>query len=377
MDRTTRDEREAQARELLRALRTRTRSASYRWNGKLSVEAGLLLEGARFEFVQAMRLLTRIARRNPQATIELVEQDASSSSRVPTMDDAEARFSLRLRSRIGFDFSPASVHTIRLSSEVRGEIEVVANLLALAGQNAPLPAPYAETVLERQSNRDMALTDFLDIFHHRLLELYYLTSLHTAPWLAFRHPAANETAQQLFALVGLGQRDLRDKSIVPDRVWLKYAGLLWHRPRSASAFRQILADHFKLPIALGGAVGRWLPIEKEDQARLGTATARIGSTTLGKRVWIGDSGLLVRVGPVPAHRVASFLPGGHAYREMQAMAQFYFEDRVTLDLELISDAQEAAPAKLGNTHLGWTSWLRPQGEQGPLRLRVRYTPSHG
>ena len=401
MQPTTRDEREVQAREMLRALRSRSRSQEYSWGGDMSVETGLLLEGSRFEFVQAMRLLTRIARQLSSSQTSgpdesqsvrlnaveepalpmvenapedaLISEESGASSHQPAMDNPEPRFSIRLRSRIGLDFSPASVHSIRLSTETEAGIEVIANLLAIGGQNAPLPEPYTEMLLERQRIRDMAMTDFFDIFHHRLLELYFTTTLHSAPWLQWQHPATNDLAQLLYSVAGLGPADLRDRMVVPDRVWLRYAGLLWHRPHPAVGFERIAADHFKLPVRLGEAVGRWLHMEPEDQSRLNRETCRLGRTaTLGTRVWLREAGLLLHLGPMDEKTFQSFLPQGSAYRQLQEMAKFYFEDAITLDLELELHAKDAQAAKLGGARLGWTSWIRPVTGNAPLKLRVRH-----
>jgi type VI secretion system protein ImpH len=390
-----REQREQQAKELLRALRMRSRSANYSWGADMSVEAGLLLEGFRFEFVQAVRLLLDVATRASQSGMaesvaatepgtpprlpqvehapeeELLQEEPHASLSLPRMDRKHNRVSLRLRSRVAFDFPPASVHAIRLSPDVVGQIEIIANLMALAGNNAPLPEPFAEMLLASQKVRDMAMTDFLDIFHHRLLELYYSTTVHTAPWISNVHPAGNDLAQIVYALAGLGPAGLRRRMQVPDRTWLRYAGLLWHRPRSAAALAQILTDHFKVKIRLGKAVGRWFAMEEEDRCRLGRNTCVLGKAAIGTRVWIGDAGILLHIGPLKSEAFLSFLPGGRFYRQLLDMLRFYVRDNVTADLDLQIAPGETASAAVGGARLGWTSWLHPSATGQPLRLRVR------
>lgn len=393
---TWREQREEQARELLRALRMRSRSSNYSWGADMSVEAGLLLEGFRFEFVQAVRLLLDMARRASQggtaesvtATApgtpprlpqlehapeeELLQEEPHASLSVPRMDRGRNRVSLRLRSRVTFDFPPASVHAIRLSPDVVGQIEIIANLMALAGNNAPLPEPFAEMILSSQKVRDMAMTDFLDVFHHRLLELYYSTTVHTAPWISNVHPAGNDLAQMVYALAGLGPAGLRRRMHVPDRTWLRYAGLLWHRPRSAAALAKILTDHFKVKVRLGEAVGRWFAIEEEDRCRMSQNTCVLGRTAvIGSRVWIGDAGILLHIGPLKSETFLGFLPGGKLYRQLLEMLRFYVRDNITADLELQLAPGETASAAVSTVRLGWTSWLHPSASGTPLRLRLR------
>ena len=275
------------------------------------------------------------------------------------------------RPRIAFDFSPASVHGIYPSLDETGGLEVITNLLPLGGQNAPLPEPYTDMLLDRQRQRDMAMTDFLDIFHHRLLELYVSTTLHTSPWLQWKHPATNDLAQMLYALAGIGPIDLRHHMAVPDRLWLRYAGLLFHRPRSVVGFERIVQDHFKLRARVEGPVGRWHSMEPEDESRLGRPTCRLGETlTLGRRVWLRESALLLRLGPMNGEAFETFLPHGVRYRQLQDMTSFYFDGAVSLELRLELEAGDARSASLGGTRLGWTSWVRPPQSATRLRLRV-------
>jgi type VI secretion system protein ImpH len=397
---TGEDRRELRNARLLRNLQSRRQTENYRWNGPLSVLEGLLREGSRFEFVQVMRLLTAMAAEQVAGSLApsiaataaaaepalpmvqyapeaaLLSAHAGASQTMDALDAPRPRLAVRLRSRISMNFPAASVHRVSPSTDTAGEVEVIANLMALAGMNAPLPEPFAELLLEQQKARNLALTDFLDLFHHRLLELYFAGSIHTAPWLAMQHPANNELAQMVYAIAGLGPADLREQMQVPDRVWLRYAGLLWHRPRSAVGLQRILSDHFKTTVRLGATIGRWQTIEPEDRSRLGRGSCRLGSTaTLGKQVWVRTAGIRLRVGPLNRARFEQFLPRKKAYRQMLEMVRFYLEDQVSVELELLLDAGSADAARLGRTRLGWGSWMCPDPElvteAGPMLLRLR------
>ena len=89
-----------------------------------------------------------------------------------------------------------------------------------------LPTRYAELILERPRSKNRALRDFLDLFNHRLVSLFYRA------WEKHRFPVRVRAVgpapalfeRALFALMGLGTDGLRGR--LPCR-----------RPRAAVAGR--------------------------------------------------------------------------------------------------------------------------------------------
>jgi type VI secretion system protein ImpH len=91
--------------------------------------------------------------------------------------------------------------------------------------------------------------DFLDLFNHRLISLFYRA------WEKYRFPIDYEQALakqkgydrfslHLFDLVGLGIEGLRERLEVEDEALLFYAGLLAQHPHSASALEGLRQDYF-------------------------------------------------------------------------------------------------------------------------------------
>ena len=83
--------------------------------------------------------------------------------------------------------------------------------------------------------RDTTLRDFLDIFNHRMISLFYQA------WEKYRFEIPYERGEHdrfshyLLALLGLGTPGLQDRQEVADDSLLFYGGLLRHAARSAAA----------------------------------------------------------------------------------------------------------------------------------------------
>lgn len=254
------------------------------------------------------------------------------------------------------------------------------NFFGLHGPQGVMPLVYNAYVAERTRARDHALRDFLDIFNHRLISLFYRAWEKTHVDVMSERPARvgesdggrdggsdgarDPFSQHLLDLVGLGTARLQGRQPLDDRAMLQYAGLLAPQPRSAAALEQLIEDYFDVPAELEQFVGGWFAIDESTQCRLddADASAQLGAGAVaGDEVWDAQSRVRLRLGPLSRRQYDQFLPGGDAHERLRGLVRFYTGDEYEVELQLVL-ARDEVPAFVlgegGGVPLGWSTWLR-------------------
>jgi type VI secretion system protein ImpH len=237
------------------------------------------------------------------------------------------------------------------------------NIMGLTGPLGVLPLAYTALLRERQRAGDLAGRDFLDIFHHRLLSLFYLAWEKYRFGVSFERGERDRLSHHLADLIGLGTPGLENRQDVPDVALLFYAGLLGMQTRPAAALEQILNDYFGVAAEIEQFIGAWRPIDPADQCSLGEdfgPSERLGMGALaGAEIWDDQTRIRIRLGPLSLEEYRGFLPGGAANRRLRALAAFYAGMEFDIDVELILRRDEVPECELGDgPQLGWTTWAK-------------------
>jgi type VI secretion system protein ImpH len=234
--------------------------------------------------------------------------------------------------------------------------------LGLFGPNGPLPLHLSEYARDRLRNSgDPTFARFADVFHHRILSVFYRAWASAHPTVSFDRPDSDRFAVYLGSLFGLGMPSLRGRDAMPDLAKLHYAGRLVCQTRHAEGLTALLADFFRLPVALEEFIGHWLELPQDSHWRLGESalTGALGlSATVGERVWDRQYKFRVRFGPLGLQDYRRMLPGGASLRRLVAMVRNYLGDELDWDVNLILKRDEVPPLELGEQGaLGWTTWI--------------------
>jgi type VI secretion system protein ImpH len=268
-------------------------------------------------------------------------------------------------------FPPSEIHRLDLSTE---PARMLVNFFGLVGPLGVLPYHYSLLVGERARAGDSTLGAFLDLFHHRLIALFYRAwRKHHYP-VGFGSDAGDHLTGHLLDGIGLGVPALRDRLPIPDQTLAFYGGLLAAHQRSALALEQLLEDYFDVPVEVIQFVGAWYAVPPRSQCELDDGageTNRLGAGVVGDELWDRQARVRIRIGPLPRDRYDGFLPGGPAHAALRALTQFFSDDRFDFEVQLVLARDHVPPCVLHTgAHgvgppLGWATWLasKPAGHE--------------
>jgi type VI secretion system protein ImpH len=326
-----------------------------------NVEEQLRQEPYKYGFFQALRILECAYNNKPRL---------GNSTR--PVDDA-----IRLAQEPSLVFESST-----LTQLVAGKNGLPSRLLVrffgLFGPNGAFPLHLTEYIHERiYYHRDHTLARFVDIFHHRMMCLFYRAWADTEPVVSFDRPETDRFAGYVGSLAGFGRDAMQERDAMPDLAKYYFTGYLSGRTKHAEGLRAMLADYFRLPVTIEQFVGEWLSIQASDLTRLGESprTGQLGiSTVVGSRVWACQHKFRMRFGPLSLSEYLSLLPNGQRTDQLIALVRNYIGDELVYDANLILKNQEVPRARLdGNTSLGWTSWMgerKTDKDADDLRLNL-------
>lgn len=271
--------------------------------------------------------------------------------------DEPVRFALEP----SMSFAPAALAAFEQSKEGRPP-RLVQRFFGLLGPNGPLPLHLTDFARERVIHGgDVTLARFLDVFHHRFVELFYRAWAQAQPTVNLDRPREDRYAVYVGALLGIGTAEKMAGDAIGDHAKLYYSGLLARQVRNADGLRAWLAGYFRVPVAIEEFVGHHLRLPEEDLTRLGvdTAGARLGvGTVLGARVWDRQNKFRIEFGPLDLQQFENFLPGGSAIERLVAAVRQYLCYELEWDARLVLRRAEVPRIMLGKYgRLGWTTWL--------------------
>jgi type VI secretion system protein ImpH len=310
----------------------------------VDVERQLVEAGAAMNFYQALRLLENAHPDKPRIGASLRPRDDA----VRFAQDPSLSFEPGALAR----FTPATAE---------GRARLAVNFLGLFGANGPLPLHLTEYARDRARNHgDDTMVAFLDVFHHRMVSLFYRARASAEPAISLDRPEGDRFADYVGSLFGIGTPALRGRDEIGDFAKLHFAGLMANQRRPAAGLVTILRTYFKLPVEIEQFVGHWMRIPAEGQTRIGMQERgnRIGvSAVLGTRVWDRQHKFRLVIGPLGYEDYQRMLPGGASMRRLVEWVRSYAGAVLDWDVRLVLKQPEVPPLKLGAMRLGWTTYL--------------------
>jgi type VI secretion system protein ImpH len=256
--------------------------------------------------------------------------------------------------------------------------EMTVTFMGLIGPSGVLPQHYTKMVIQRTRDKDFGLRDFLDLFNHRALSLFYRAWEKERFALGYERTQAEGVGEEdlftrcLYCLIGHGTAGLRGRMHFDDEALLFFAGNFSHHPRSALALERMLCDYFDLAFHVKQFQGQWLRISDEDRSLLPSVrrpqgqNARLGrGFVVGERVWDVQCRFRLRVGTVGYAQFLRLMPSGDMLRSLCELTRLYVGPELDFDVQPMLRGEEAPWSQLGGDgaeapRLGWNTWIRCQ-----------------
>ena len=275
---------------------------------------------------------------------------------------------VRLRQEPSLAFAPSTLAWARAPHDGQpGEISVYS--FGLFGPNGPLPLHLTEHARERAHHAgDRTLSAFADLFHQRLILLFYRA------WADSQATVSLDRGEDRFtryvaSLLHMGQRSARRRDAVFDHAKYHAAGHLVRQTRNPEGLKQILERFFGVAVRIREFVPQWIRLAPAQQLSLGS-NAGLGQTTmLGSAIRDAQHKFRIELGPLDLATYRDFLPGGKRAWQLLHWVRQYIGIELAWDVRLTLKAEAATGMTLSSpAPLGMASWLgRRSPEHGDAR----------
>jgi type VI secretion system protein ImpH len=308
----------------------------------------LTKESHRFSFFQAVFLL---------------EQYCSSISKIAHIgDNGPANVEcIRFKSEASLAFPLSDIASIEKIDDKQLRFQIVTSFLGLYGTDSPLPDFYTEDIIQGDPDQTN-IRDFMDIFHHRIVSLFYRCWLKYRYYLQYQSDGEDDFSRRVFSLIGMGTSGIVENLNIPSVRLLRYVGLFMQQSRSASGLESILSDYFDgIPVHIEQCIGRWIKINNDDISVLGKSNSQLGNkVTIGERVFDRTGKFRVTLELSSFAEFRRFLPNGDYFSSLKEVTEAFLPCPMDYEVELILPGSEVPSMQMSSEfapQLGWTGWL--------------------
>lgn len=305
-----------------------------------------------FDFYQAVRLVECVYR----------DKGRIGYSLTPSKDP------IRLGQLPSLQFAPSTIASYEKHSADNASDALKVFFFGVFGPNGPLPLHLTEYARNRiHTARDDTFTEFVDLFHHRLLSLFYRAWADKEPTVQLDRPENDRFRFFIGSLAGLAENSQQRRDEISDLTKLSFSAHLGCQTKHANGLIAILNAYFQMPVKIQEFIGEWLEIPQDSLCYLDTdnSTGQLGFTaTIGTQSWQCMHKFRIVIGPLNLQQFESFLPNGKRIFALCSLVKNYMGFEFAWDINLVLKREAVPTAQLGKYgQLGWTSWLLSKNRQ--------------
>ncbi|MGV2873934.1 type VI secretion system baseplate subunit TssG [Colwellia sp. E150_009] len=278
-----------------------------------------------------------------------------------------------LAARIGYSISPkqdfvrfgqtpllhfhsSAFTNVKLDNNT-GDYKLKNSYWGMLGINGPLPSHLTEYAIERNYRlKDTTFTEFLDVFNHRFISLFYRAWADAEPTVSHDRPEQDNFKKRIGAISG-EYSAVQDSFNQNKNIHQYLAGLYSQKNRSAKALCQILSEYLKLDVSIDEFQGCWYELQESEQTKLGCLNATLGvDSIIGSKTFQRSFNFAINVGPVDYKEYIRLLNNEHQLKTIVELTQKCVGQEYEFTINFILKPQQTKACQLGSAKLGINSW---------------------
>ncbi|WP_444993980.1 type VI secretion system baseplate subunit TssG [Aliikangiella sp. IMCC44359] len=344
-----------------------------------SISNKLLDNPFSYDFFQSVRLLEREAKvfdknSNKRRTTGVSGNPVATF--VPPNTEA-----IRFHTNQTLRFSSAEIAKIsqqvnQSTPQAAAQWHMLVNFMGLTGTQGVLPYHYTEMILHRLKMKDESLMKFFDLFNHRTISLFFQAGCKYRLPIEYERKKLNppsmlkyDTYTKMFlSLIGIGTKHLNDRLYTKDESLIFYSGLLSQQIRSATGLKQIIQQHFSIPVQIQEFIGQWQELIDDVRSKLPSRKLPLGqnialgkSAILGRRGWFAQGKIRIILGPLNDKQTQKFAPDTKTLYAINEIVKMYigmehdYDFIVRIKRRDMLDKTQLSSKK--PPIIGWNTWL--------------------
>ena len=279
----------------------------------------------------------------------------------------------------GLIFHPSDVSKIepRVVNRHNGHTfaRMTTTFLGLVGSASPLANFMSEDVLRAEESDEPSLLAFYDLFHHRLISLFFRAWKKYRFAAGFRADASDAFSRRALSFVGVDLAGAIPRRGLPPGDLLPLAPLLSATRTRPSRTLQIVLERL-LPgvdVRIEMFVARRVRLDESQRVLLGKQNTELATNyTIGRSVLDRSGAFRIVVGPVSYDMFEGFAPGGRHHTRLRQIVDQFSGGILESELELHLSESESPRFQLGARRgavLGITTQLVTSRKK-PMRYRM-------
>jgi type VI secretion system protein ImpH len=244
-------------------------------------------------------------------------------------------------------------------SQKDDKIVVVTNFLGLLGSNGIMPYFLTEWVLEQLRNKNLALLEFLNIFHNRMISFLYRAWSINNQVVSYEKGKYDYISKYLYSIIGYDYNLFNAKSSLHYDFKLYFAAHFANLERTKESLCSIIREYFNVSICVEEFAEQWVNIPSNAKMELNSLQCVLGKNTfLGDKAWNCTSKFRLVIGPMRMKRYESLLPGTIGFTQLCEIISLSSPPELQCEVVYILKSDEV-PCAFNNDELklGYNAWL--------------------